>query len=379
MQNRTGREYVEDMKNERNLGIDLLRMVCMFLVVLVHVLDYSRITTGSKLFSVNYDIAWFLNIASKCAVNCYALITGYVYVDAKFKISNIIQMWVQVLFYSVGITLLFRIFQPGVVGTRTLLTSVLPLTTDQYWYFTQYFCMFFFIPFFNHLLNTLKPLQLRQLIVTILILFSFLNLFTNSDLFYVADGFSALWLSFMYLIGGYLKRNPSTIGWSKKKALGIYCVCVVMTFLSKWLLQLITYKFLGEAKDGSRFMLYTSPTIILSAVSLLCAFSKLHIRRGEKVIRFFAPLSFSVFLIHCHKLVLQYIMPGLLSSFIDGNPFLMMGAVLGVTLGIYLGCTIIDFGRVRLFKLLRIQKFSEWLAEKGNRIFARIVKRVYMD
>ena len=351
-------------RSERNHGIDLLRMLCMLMVVTIHVLDNSGLTTDTRLFSANYGIAWFLNAASKCAVDCYALITGYVYVNSRFKPAKIIQMWFQVFFYSAGITFLFGIFRPEVLDFHMILASLCPLTASQYWYFTQYFCMFFFIPFLNHLLNTLEPLQKKQMIVTIVVLFSILNIFTNKDLFYVADGFSALWLAFMYFLGGYLRQNTKGIQRNKDKMLWVYIACVSILFFSKCIVQFVAYWLLGEPKDGSRLMLYTSPFVILAAVSLVCFFSELKLERFKGIIQFFGPLSFSVFLIHCHPLVLAYIMPGLLAHYREANPLIMLGSVLVTSLGIYLGCTLIDLVRVYLFRLMKIGIFSEWTVKK---------------
>lgn len=358
------------MEKERNQGIDLLRMICMLMVVAIHVLDSSGLTTDTEMFSVNYGIAWLLNSASRCAVNCYALITGYVYVNSKFKPAHIIQLWMQVFFYSAGITILFGIFRPDLVDVRTILTAVCPVTMNQYWYFTQYLCMFFFIPFLNHLLNTLEPLQKKQLILTILLLFSILNVITNRDLFYAAEGFSALWLSFMYFFGGYLRQNESRLRQNKSKMLMLYGANVIVIFLSKFGVQWITFEILGEAKDGSRLMIYTSPFVILAAIGLFCFFSQLQIKHFKGLIRFLAPLSFSVYLIHFHPLIMKYILSDLLSAYRAANPLLMLGSFLVTVWGIYLGCTLIDAVRSYLFRKMKLKLFCEWIVKKlGERLW----------
>ena len=87
------------VKRERNYGIDLLRMVSMILVAVLHVLGQGGvISEAGKHTPFNaYKVAWFLEIAAFCAVNCYAAISGYVGIKSKFKYSNIIYLWLQVI------------------------------------------------------------------------------------------------------------------------------------------------------------------------------------------------------------------------------------------------------------------------------------------
>lgn len=79
----------------RNYGIDLLRIVAMYMIVLDHCLLLGGVITKATqigIGSINYDISWLLDTLCYCAVNCYALISGYVGVKSKFKLQNIIKL-----------------------------------------------------------------------------------------------------------------------------------------------------------------------------------------------------------------------------------------------------------------------------------------------
>ena len=67
-----------DMTKERNEGIDLLRIVAMLLITMLHVIRHGGMLDGLSLFSSQYFVVWILYILTNCAVNCYALISGYV-------------------------------------------------------------------------------------------------------------------------------------------------------------------------------------------------------------------------------------------------------------------------------------------------------------
>ena len=62
---------------ERNYGIDLLRVISMIGVMTLHVLGHGGVLAITKILTLNYNIAWLLNILFCSAVNCFVLITGY--------------------------------------------------------------------------------------------------------------------------------------------------------------------------------------------------------------------------------------------------------------------------------------------------------------
>lgn len=74
--------------DRRNYGIDLLRMLSMFMVSVLHVLGQGSVLSASGKIPLNYAFAWFLEISAYCAVNCYALISGYVGVKSRFKYTT---------------------------------------------------------------------------------------------------------------------------------------------------------------------------------------------------------------------------------------------------------------------------------------------------
>ena len=78
------------MIKERNYGIDLLRIVSMIMVVTLHIMNAGGVLGATERMSAKYELASLLQIMTYCAVNCYALISGYVGVNSKFKISNIL-------------------------------------------------------------------------------------------------------------------------------------------------------------------------------------------------------------------------------------------------------------------------------------------------
>ena len=87
--------------NKRNCGIDLLKIFSMFSIVLLHVL----LRSGSLEYSeqekdLYFFIVWILEIIAYSAVDIFALITGYLCYKKDFKITNMLYIWISLLFYS---------------------------------------------------------------------------------------------------------------------------------------------------------------------------------------------------------------------------------------------------------------------------------------
>ena len=193
--------------NERNLGIDFLKILCMLMIVVLHILGQGRVLDNTEFLSVNYTVAWLIEIGALCAVNCYALISGYVGLGAKHKYTGIAMLWLQVLFYNVVITLLVTTLRDDIpVGLSTYVKMFLPVTTKPYWYFTAYFALFFVMPCYNCMIEHMPRNQLRMILTVIVVLFSVVPTMIESDLFDLVGGYSFVWLSLLYILGGYFRK-----------------------------------------------------------------------------------------------------------------------------------------------------------------------------
>ena len=68
---------------QRNRGIDLLRMTAMWMVVILHILNKGGVLAAAAPLSAGQGTARLLETAAYCAVNCYGLISGYVGVQRR--------------------------------------------------------------------------------------------------------------------------------------------------------------------------------------------------------------------------------------------------------------------------------------------------------
>ena len=94
------------MKNERNYGIDLLRLVLMYMVCMLHTLGQGGVLSAYEAGTTEYKAFWFMEILAYCAVDGFAIISGYTTVNKPRKFEKLADMWFQALFYSFIVTVI---------------------------------------------------------------------------------------------------------------------------------------------------------------------------------------------------------------------------------------------------------------------------------
>ena len=365
------------LTDRRNYGIDLLRLVAMFMVVVLHILGQGGVlsaTTGYK-----HHIAWLFETAAYCAVDCYAIISGFVaYIENEkpYRYTKFFSFWLQVFTYSFGITLLAFLIRPESVEIKTFIASLLPVSTARYWYVSAYAGLFFIIPWLNKLIRSCNLKEASCLITVVIFTFVIYVTFANflGDCFKLAGGYSFVWLAILYLVGAWLRKCDIPRKLRNSFFLTGSAICIVFSW--------IAHEFSPFPVFGA-FVNYTSFTIAFVAVSLVCVFSKLHINnKSSEVIAFFAPAAFGVYLIHVHPIVWEYFMSNAFVWIADFSTWLLPILVLGSGLCILLICLFIEKIRLLLFKFLKINKFTGFVEKRldyiVNSIFNKILSKILL-
>lgn len=106
---------------KRAYNIDLLRIIATMFVIILHVLGQGGILKNTSPDSITYYFAWFLEISALCAVNCFALISGFIMVNKSIRIKNVMNLWFQVVFYSLLLTFIFFVAVPETRSIKGLI------------------------------------------------------------------------------------------------------------------------------------------------------------------------------------------------------------------------------------------------------------------
>ena len=353
------------MTDRRNYGIDFLRIFSMLLVLLLHILGAGGVLSGTQPLSGNYATAWLLETAAYCAVNCYALISGFVGYRSKTKYTNLALLWIQVVLVSVAVNLGFWIADPSAFDTETLLRSFFPVLNNYGWYFTCYFALFFFMPLLNHAICTMKERELKILCGSWIGVLSILGTASLQDIFQLQDGYSVLWLGALYLLGGCIGR----FGWfrniSKPKLLLIYGGSILLAWGTKLILETISSPTVYKFTYSEVLIRYKSPTILIAAVALLLLFSSLNLPKILKItVKFLAPAAFGVYIIHMHPKIWNTVIVGKFAPLATDGICWMILKTLGTVLILYLAFSLLDLLRHWLFRGLKLKERLSAFEEK---------------
>lgn len=345
-----------------NTGINLFKLFSMFMIALLHVLGMGGII-GAAAGTSSYYSVYLMQNAAFCAVNCYALVSGYLMLGKEIKPSRITELWFEVFFYSVSISAIMMIVYRDLFSARNIVYAVTPIISNQYWYMTSYFMMYLFVPMMNKFADAANKKVFTATIVVILVLTTG-SLMIKQDGFILNDGYSPIWLMIMYLVGAYMKKF--NVGAKMKKWLAL--LLYVISSLCSFILCVFSNKLLKIMLGNDiSYLSYTSPFVVLSAIFLFIFFSKLKFgKKTEKLINYITPAALGVYLIHTHPLVFNKLMKDIAMPLVNHGTAAMIFGSVAMALAIFIICIVIDLLRIQLFRLIRINALCKKLDEVFN-------------
>ena len=346
---------------QRDYGIDLLRIISMLMVPIVHVIGQGGILGTAVPFSIQYESAWMLMSFVLVAVNCFILITGYVYYGKETKYYRLATLWIEVLFYSILILLLFYFMFPTEFGFEDVWKNIIPTfytkgQFSRYWFFTAYVGMFLISPFVNIALKYFDKKQDLAAFLSLFIIFSLLPTILNQDMaFNLNEGYSVLWFVVLYYTGGLLHKYEIFKKLKSNKWLLIYIVCSLIS----WSIRYISES-LGLIETGFglySFNCYLSPLYFIGGIALFCVFKNIKITKSFSIsmIKFFAPVCFGVYLIHDNMIVDKYVLAKKFAFLANMDPISMIIGIILVGVGIFVACSLIYWIRELLFRKLKVK------------------------
>lgn len=396
-----------ELQREKHYGVELLRILAITFVLLLHILGVGGVyaNTGSNVVTTehtaNYVLSWTFETAAFCAVDLFALISGFVGLSASFKLKRWLRLWVLCVFWGVVTLLLFDYgvaffrgfndlllkmgFDVGPTVNRLVPTAkdyrdvVLTVGTKQFWYFNMYTLLFVFLPILN---AGLQKLDKKPLAVTSFVLFfaaSFYRTAVNRDIFVLSNGYSAIWLMILYVVGATAKKYYDD-GFHLKKWICLvgYLLCVGVSAGFKFLYDRLysqhpdvdKYKKYGDVLIG-----YTGPFIVIGSVLLLLLFVQLTVRTkvGRKITLTFSSAAFGIYIIQVtnpfwyHFLQLRFYRFAYLPT---GE---MLLNLFGSLFMVFLLLAALEIVRINLFKYSRLDRLIDLTGDGITKLVRRMI------
>lgn len=248
----------------RNYGIDLLKIIGMINIINLHINNQMNVYKISHK-SLTFLPIFRLRAFSFWPVNAFGLISGIVGYK-KFKFINMIYLWFIYFFYSIFFSII--LYYKSSIGLNDFIFSFFPLGIRRNWYVNAYIFMYYFLPFITHSINSINKNLYSKIVLQFIFIYSIYyttikSYIRNTNFTFVNDGYSSLWLFILYIVGAYLGRfyiHKYII--SNILYLFIYLICSLITS------EYIFYSIRKYNFKNLIFLSYTSPTIIIQALSL---------------------------------------------------------------------------------------------------------------
>ena len=339
-------------KKKRNYGIDLLRSIAIFMVIILHVLKKSNALDTFQAGTLQHGIIWGTEAFAICAVNIFAIISGFVCSEQKFKAKRVISLWLEVLFYSVSSYLITAaIFHD--FSYNELISSFLPIVTKKYWYVSAYSMIMLLMPMFNCFIERAEKGEFKAFLIVFGVYFSFIHM--KFDVVQIIGGFSWIWLSYLYFVGAYLKKYDLP-KMSKKSLTLIYVAASFMILFLYVFIECLTERILGKTVFADNIYFYNCPLVLLQALALFQLFREIEIKGKSVVfIQYLSSLSFGVYLVH--GTFLRYFEKFLVIC--DSPAYMFIPLTLLYASAIYIVSCIAEILRRKIFKILHIDAVSK--------------------
>ena len=349
------------MIKERESSIDLLKIIAMFMVIGVHLFGYGGLVSAARHSGIVVQgVVEVFNIFFRSAVNIFIIITGFFTVNHKFDLKKsykkVLKTYLIILFYSMVLSVVTLISGESFwcVGNTQfdakyiIIRAFLPLTS-QYWYFlTDYVLLLLVCPFINIVLQTLDKKQYQVLLLVLGFVMSIWLSFSKMFL-YVSDygyegilaGKNLFSFVYLYIFGGYIALYTKKFKTPKFVYLLLATFSVLLNFLlNETLGDLINYK--------SIVYQYANPFVILCAVFMFMFFKDIHFK--SKIITLFASTTIGVYAISEFKFIREWLWNVFSFDKISGITILK---VIIVILIVFVSCSIIELLRQQLFKCFK--------------------------
>ena len=280
-------------KSKRNSNIELLRVISMLMIVTLHYLYNGGVLDKLIFGQNNYFVSWLIESFCYVSVNCYVLISGYFLSTAKeIKISKIIETVIEVVFYSVGIYIVFCVIGIESFSVSTLVTGYLfPIIHGEYWFATVYIVLFLITPFLNKMLQNLEKNEHKRLLLILCMAFSVIPsvFFFSGESLGVSSGYSLIWFLFLYFLAAYIRKYPVEI--KKIWLVVVFLGASLLNFIVKVVQQMILHKELINLYK------YSSITVLVASLALFMLFIQMK-PRYNRIWQLIGSCTFGVFLIH---------------------------------------------------------------------------------
>lgn len=304
------------LQTNRQTGIELLKVIGIFLVVLSHtvqslcekqidrpyqdyVIDLSHATTD-----IQYIMLSILRYSGAIGNAIFFVCTAWFLLDShKFKVKKWFFMLVEVWVISVGIFAITYMGCRNYISGKIIIKCFMPTTFANNWYITCYLLFYPIHTILNSIISNMSQKQLLRSTSILVLLYMGFN-FIKQDLFFCSS--FIVWITIYFLVA-YIKNYLSDMISDKSKNVMFLCLgitghvgIILLTNLLGLRINFFSNRLLHWNQNGN-------PFIILSVIALFNLVRRVNFK--SVIINYVSKLSMLVYIIHSNIVLRTYYKP----------------------------------------------------------------------
>ena len=286
------------MKRTRNSNIEILRIISMLFIVISHYTVHKGVLNASLPISFN-RILLEITTLGNIGVILFVLISGYFMIEQKrLKFKKIISLYLQIVFYSLGIYIIFMLLGLESFSVKEFIKSVFPITFGAYWFMSCYMILYLLSPFINKFLNGLSRAEYLKYLLLMVFIFSILTTVTTKSFY----GNELIQFILFYSIGAYFKKYPKNIFNNDKLNKWLLLLTSLLLVLSTVFFCIIGTRISIFNLRSSYFFDRTSFLALLFSLSIFNIFINRK-QFNNKLINIIGSCTLGIYLIHDNFLI----------------------------------------------------------------------------
>lgn len=355
-------------KTQRSSNLELLRILCMLLIIGDHLTGQGGIadyTTPPSSFAF-----CLIGCGSRIACSVFILIGGWFLCEQPYKTRRPLSLWLSLWLYTVPVTLLCRLAGLD-VSFGALRWAAFPASTRQLWFISDYLLLLLCVPLLNRVLRGLPRTAHRGLLAVLAVPMIFYpTLFGENGI--VSD--TAWMFLYEYLLAAYLRRYPENrLARLLQNRAAALVLGLGLPLVNTAIRAVLETRGLTDGK-AFQYVAYYRTALgalpnLLAALALFYLFKNLDLG-CVRWVNALSGTTLGVYILHQVPAFRNFLWNGLLQAQTHhGSVVYTLFAIFAVLFG----CAAVDAVRTRLvMRPLENTKLFTALCEKGDALAAKI-------
>ena len=355
-------------KTQRSSNLELLRILCMLLIIGDHLTGQGGIADYTTLPS---SFAFCLiGCGSRIACSVFILIGGWFLCEQPYKTRRPLSLWLSLWLYTVPVTLLCRLAGLD-VSFGALRWAAFPASTRQLWFISDYLLLLLCVPLLNRVLRGLPRTAHRGLLAVLAVpMILYPTLFGENGI--VSD--TAWMFLYEYLLAAYLRRYPENrLARLLQHRAAALALGLGLPLVNTAIRAVLETRGLTNGK-AFQYVVYYRTALgalpnLLAALALFYLFKNLDLG-CVRWVNALSGTTLGVYILHQVPAFRNFLWNGLLQAQAHhGSVVYTLFAIFAVLFG----CAAVDAVRTRLvMRPLENTKLFTALCEKGDALAAKI-------